>query len=216
MSEVFALLRPVARRGRGLVPARPLASLLLAGALLPATAAAQQAPAAGAGDAAAARQQLEEMSRQGGPLAGGVARANRMTDPNAGKRPGDDKLGCEQIKAEFDDTRQKYTAQRAKQDASRAAAEAEGRQAQADGSGVKGVASGFLGGLGAVAAHATGNGDAYNEKLKAEAIATQKQREDLQNQFARDAEASKALSDRGRALVALGSAKGCKGVSFSQ
>ena len=34
-------------------------------------------------------------------------------------------------------------------------------------------------------------------------------------QFAQEAEASKAVSDRGRALMSLGSTKSCKGLSYS-
>jgi hypothetical protein len=83
---------------------------------------------------------------------------------------------------------------------------------QASGPGA--VASGLLGGLAAVGAHAPGAGDAYNEKLKAEAIATQARRKALQNRFAQQAEVSKALSDRGRALMSLGQAKGCPGLVY--
>jgi len=191
-----------------------VAVLLLAAAWLPQTALAQASPPAMPNLPPEVLQQMEKLSGAGGPLQGGLARINRMTDPDAGKRPGDEKLGCAQIKAEFDDTNQKYTAQRARQEAARQAIESDARQAQAEAAGPGAVASGFLGGLAAIGAHAVGAGDAYNEKLKAEAIATQSRRESLQNQFAQDAEASKALSDRGRALMSLGQAKGCTGLVY--
>jgi hypothetical protein len=157
-----------------------LAGMLLAGVLFPLTAAAQASPPTTTAIPAGARQQMDELSGPGGPLQGAMARINRMTDPNAGKRPGDEKLDCDQIRAEFDDTNRKYTAQSAKQNA----------------------------------ANAVGAGDAYNEKLKAEATATQSGREASQNQFAQEAEASKALSDRGRVLMNLGQAKGCNGLVY--
>jgi hypothetical protein len=182
---------------------------LLAAVALPLPAAAQAPPATMPSLPPEVLQQLEKMSGAGGPLQGGLARMNRMTDPEAGKRPGDEKLGCAQIKAEFDDTNQRYTAQQTRQEAARQAIEADARQAQAEASGPGAVASGFFGGLAAIGAHAVGAGDAYNEKLKAEAIATQSRREALQNQFAQEAEASKALSDRGRTLMSLGQAKAC-------
>ena len=154
-------------------------------------------------------QQMEKLSGAGDPLQGGLARINRMTDPDVGKRPGDEKLACAQIKAEFDDTNQKYTAQQTRQDAARQAVETDARKAQAEASGPGAVAGGFFGGLAAIGAHATGAGDAYNEKLRADAIATQSRREALQTQCAQEAEASKAISDRGRTLMSLGQAKGC-------
>jgi hypothetical protein len=192
----------------------PMAALLIAGTWLPLTAAAQAAPAGMPAIPPEAMQQLEKMSGAGGPLQAGVARVNRMTDPNAGKRPGDEKLGCEQIKAEFADTNRKYTAQQAKQDAAQEAIEADARKAQAEASGPGAVVSGFFGGLAAIGAHAVGAGDAFNEKLKAEAIATQSKREASQGQFAQEAEASKALADRGRVLMSLGQAKGCTGMVY--
>jgi regulator of protease activity HflC (stomatin/prohibitin superfamily) len=157
---------------------------------------------------------MENLSGPGGAMQGAMGRLNRMTDPNAGKRPGDEKLGCEQIKAEFDDTREKHSTQLARQDAARAAAENDARKAQVEASGPGAIAKGFLGGLGAVAAHAIGSGDAYNEKLKAEAIATQSRRQELQNSFAEEAETTKALGDRGRALMSLDNAKGCNGLVY--
>lgn len=186
-----------------------LAVTMLAGAFVPLWGAAQVPAAAMPSLPPEVIQQLEKMSSAGGPLQGGLARMNRMTDPDAGKRPGDEKMGCAQIKAEFEDTNQKYTAQKTRQEAARQAIEADARQAQAEAGGPGAVASGFLGGLAAVGAHAVGAGDAYNEKLKAEAIATQSRREALQNQFAQEAEASKALSDRGRTLMSLSQTKGC-------
>jgi hypothetical protein len=191
-----------------------LAGMLLAGALLPLTAAAQASPPATTAIPAGARQQTEELSGPGGPLQGAMTRMNRMTDPNAGKRPGDEKLSCEQIKAEFDDTNRKYTAQSAKQDTAQEAVESDARKAQTEASGPGAVASGFLGGLAAVGAHAIGAGDAYNEKLKAELMATQARRAALQNQFAQEAEATKALSDRGQILMSLSKAKGCTGLVY--
>ena len=115
-------------------------------------AAAQDSPSPMAALPPAALQQIEALSGQGGPLQGMSGRINRMTDPNAGKRPGDEKLGCEQIKAEFDDTKKKYAAQQAKQEAAEPTVEANAREAQAEASGPGAIAKGFLGGLGAVAA----------------------------------------------------------------
>lgn len=189
--------------------------LLIASTGLPLAASAQVSPPALSALPSEALQQLENLSAAGGPTQGVLARINRMTDPNAGKRVGDEKLGCAQIKAEFGQVNQNYTAQRARQEATRQAIESDARQAQAEASGPGAIASGFLGGLAAVGAHAVGAGDAYNEKLKAEAIATQSKREALQYEFAQEAEASKALSDRGRALMSLGQAKGCTGLVYT-
>jgi hypothetical protein len=191
-----------------------IAGLLFVDTLLPLTAAAQALPAAAPSIPAEVRQQMEDLAGPGGPMQGAMGRLTRMTDPNAGKRPGDDKLSCVQIKSEFDDTKEKHATQRARQDTARAAAENDARQAQSEASGPGAIAKGFLGGLGAVAAHATGSGDAYNEKLKAEAIATQSRRQELQNNFAEEAETTKALGDRGRALMSLGNAKGCTGLVY--
>lgn len=157
---------------------------------------------------------MKQVQASGAPMGDPMARLKRMTDPNAGKRPGDEKLGCEQINAEFEDTNRKYNVQSAKQDAAQEAVEAEARKAQAEASGPGAIASGLLGGLAAVGAHAVGAGDAYNEKLKAGATATQSKREALQNQFAKEAEGSKALADRGQTLMALGKAKGCTGLVY--
>lgn len=187
---------------------------MLAGAFVPLWAVAQASPTAMPNLPPEMLQQMQKLSGAGGPLQGGLARINRMPDPDAGKRPGDEKLGCAQIKDEFEDTNQKYTAQRARQEAARQAIETDARKAQAEAAGPGGVVSGFLGGLAAVGAHAVGAGDAHNEKLKAEAIATQSRREALQNQFAQEAEASKALSDRGRVLMSLGQSKGCPGLVY--
>ncbi len=183
--------------------------LLLASVALPLPAAAQSSPTATPNLPPDVLQQMEKLSGGGGPLQGGMARMNRMTDPDAGKRPGDDKLTCAQIKAELEATDLKYTAQEKRQEAARQAIEADARKAQAEASGPGAVASGFFGGLAAIGAQVVGAGDAHNEKLKAEVIATQSRREALQTQFAQEAEASKALSDRGDRLMGLGRAKGC-------
>lgn len=191
-----------------------VAGVLLAVTWLPQTAAAQTSPAVMPNIPPELIQQMDQLSGTGGPLQGGLGRLGRMTDPNAGKRPGDERLSCAQIKAEFDDTNRKYTAQSARQEAARQAIESDARTAQAEASGPGSVASGFVGGLAAVAAHAVGAGDAYNDKLKAEAVATQSRRESLQNRFAQEAEASKALSDRGQALMTLGQSKACAGLVY--
>lgn len=191
-----------------------LAAWLLAAGLVPIAAKAQQ-PARPSDTAGALPPELmKQLDASGVAVGDPVARLKRMTDPNAGKRPGDEKLGCEQIRAQFDDTNRKYTAQSAKQDAAREAVEADARKAQTEASGPGAVASGFLGGLAAVGAHAIGAGDAYNEKLKAEAVATQTRRANLQNQFTQEAEATKALADRGQTLMGLGKAKGCTGLVY--
>jgi hypothetical protein len=186
--------------------------MLIAGGLLPLTAAAQASRPATTAIPAGAHQQMEELSGPGGPLQGAMTRLNRMTDPNAGKRPGDEKLGCEQIRAEFNGTNRKYTAQSAKQDAAQEAVEAAARKAETEASGPGAVASGFLGGLAALGAQAIGAGDAHNEKLKGELVATQARRAAVQNQAAQEAEATKALADRGQTLMSLGKAKGCTGL----
>ncbi|MBC8058240.1 MAG: hypothetical protein H7Y61_16830 [Rhizobiales bacterium] len=173
---------------------------------------AQQPPAVNSSAPAKELKQMEEMNLQGGAMPGAVARLNRMTDPNAGKRPGDEKLNCDQIKAQFDDTDRKYTAQEARQDAAAAAMEADARKYQAEVEGPGAIATGFFGGLAAIGAQITGSGDAYNEKLKADLMVTQKNRQSLQNRFSEEAEATKALSDRGQRLMNLGKAKGCKGL----
>jgi hypothetical protein len=74
-----------------------IAGLLFVDTLLPRTAAAQALPTADPNIPAEVRQQMENLSGPGGPMHGAMGRLNRMTDPNAGKRPGDEKLSCEQI-----------------------------------------------------------------------------------------------------------------------
>ena len=142
-----------------------LAATMLVGAFVPLWVAAQAPAPAMPNLPPDMLKQMETLSGASGPFQGDLARINRMTDPGAGKRPGDEKLGCAQIKAEFDDTDRRYTAQEARQEAARQAMEAEARKAQTEASGPGAVASGFLGGLAAIGAHAVGAGDAYNEKL---------------------------------------------------
>jgi hypothetical protein len=191
-----------------------LAAAVLAAGLAPVAATAQQPARPGDTTGALPTEMAKQLEASGVPIGDSMARLKRMTDPNAGKRPGDEKLGCEQIRAEFEDTNRKYTAQSAKQDAAQEAVEADARKAQTEASGPGAVASGFLGGLAAVGAHAMGAGDAYNEKLKAEVMATQAKRAAVQNQFAQEAEATKALADRGQTLMSLGKAKGCTGLVY--
>jgi hypothetical protein len=145
---------------------------------------------------------LRQMEAAGGPAAEGVARLKRMSDPNAGKRAGDEKLSCDQIKAEFEETDRRYTVQSEKQDAANTAVEAEALRSQAESSGPAAITKGFVVGLAAITAQVTGNGDAFNEKLKA------------LNQSAQQAEATKALADRGETLMRLSKNKGCKGLAI--
>ncbi|MEY2935190.1 MAG: hypothetical protein RL033_5939 [Pseudomonadota bacterium] len=159
---------------------------------------------------------MQQMGAAGGPLGEGMARMKRMTDPNAGKRAGDEKLNCDQIKAEFDETNRQYTIQSEKQDSANAAVEAEAARYQAESSGPGAIAKGFFGGLAALGAQVVGAGDAFNEKAKADLLANEARKQAVLNQSGQEAEATKALADRGQTLVNLGKAKGCKGVSLTQ
>jgi hypothetical protein len=159
---------------------------------------------------------MRQMETAGGPAAEGLARLKRMSDPNAGKRPGDQKLSCDQIKAAFEETNRQYTIQSEKQDAANAAVEAEAAKLQAESSSPAAVAKGFIVGLAAVGAQAVGAGDAFNEKLKADLLANEARKQAVLNQSGQEAEATTALADRGQALMNLGKAKGCKGIPTPQ
>jgi hypothetical protein len=191
-----------------------LAAWALAAGLAPLAAHAQQPAKPGDTSGALPPDMMKQLEASGAPLGDSMARLKRMSDPNAGKRDGDDKLSCDQIRAEFEDTRRKHAIQTEKQKAAKTAVEADAVKAQAENSGPGAVASGFFGGLAAVGAHAIGAGDAFNEKLKADLIAKQNQRQAQQSQFAEEAEATKALSDRGRTLMSLGQAKACTGLVY--
>jgi hypothetical protein len=159
---------------------------------------------------------LKQMEAAGVPVGDMLARTQRMNDPNAGKRPGDEKLSCEQIKAEFDETNRKYTIQSEKQDAANAALEAEAVRAQAEASGPGAVTKGLFVGLAALGAQAVGAGDAFNEKAKADLLANEARKQAAMNQSGEEAEATKALADRGQTLMKLGKNKGCKGIAITQ
>jgi hypothetical protein len=157
---------------------------------------------------------LRQMEAAGGPAAEGVARLKRMSDPNAGKRAGDEKLSCDQIKAEFEETDRRYTVQSEKQDAANTAVEAEALRSQAESSGPAAITKGFVVGLAAITAQVTGNGDAFNEKLKADLLTNEARKQAVLNQSAQQAEATKALADRGETLMRLSKNKGCKGLAI--
>jgi hypothetical protein len=159
---------------------------------------------------------VKQIEAAGVPMGDMLARNRRMSDPNAGKRPGDEKLSCEQIKAEFDETNRKYTVQSDKQDAANAAVEAEAAKLQAESSGAGAVTKGFFVGLAALTAQVTGNGDAFNEKAKADVRANEARKQAALNQAGQEAEATKALVDRGETLMSLGKHKGCKGIAVAQ
>lgn len=183
--------------------------------LMPAAGLAQQPPATPNMAGMLSPEQIKQMEAAGVPMGDMMVRNQRMSDPNAGKRPGDEKLDCDQIKSELVETRRRHAIQTEKQNAAKAAIEADAVNAQAENSGAGAVATGFFGGLAATAAHAIGAGDALNEKLKADLIAKQNQRQELQIGFTQEAEATKALSDRGQVLMKLNKAKGCKPISLA-
>jgi hypothetical protein len=194
---------------------RSLACAAWAAALMPIPVPAQQPPAVPNMAGVLSPEQIKQMEAAGVPMGDMMARSQRMSEPNAGKRPGDEKLDCGQIKSELVETRLKHDIQTEKQNAAKAAMEADAAKAQAENSGPGSVATGFFGGLAAISAHAIGAGDAFNEKAKADLIAKQKQRQDLQIGFSQEAEASKALSDRSQVLMKLSKAKGCKPISLT-
>lgn len=165
-------------------------------------------------------QQIEALSGQGAPLQGATGRLNRMNDPNAGKRDGDDKLSCEQIKAELSETKQKYDEQATKYDAmvdaKNASTERYAEATTGIGAQISQLARGLVVGSTVGLFGTDAMKEAAGKAAVAPELAMRQQQIDESNQLADAGEVKQGYYKRGVALVALGKTKGCKGISLNQ
>lgn len=188
----------------------------LAAALAPLAASAQQP---GNVTGALPPDMMKQLEASGAPIGDSMARLKRMTDPNAGRREGDEKLSCDQIRAELVETKKKYDAQQTRYDAMVDAKNASTERYVTATTGVAAQAGQLA--RGALVGLTVGVFGTDEQRLAAgkAAVAPELAMRDQQikeaDELGATGEVLKSHHNRGTALVALGKTKACKDVSLT-